>query len=252
MEHESLQVLDTLRCYLQTNEESAKSDEYLIVYESERTSSHMLEDKFKVLKWGYLGYSENQGLGANLKSFKEFHPSPMRIISFVSATPCTLLRLWILHPVEHSASEMQVECPRLDRICMNQSRSIARARGIFGLTNVVDNDVLLHSALFSSSKRSILGRIILTLDVKNKMQAANPAFQGLGRLRCRTKNGALLSSPVSISSQYGKAWWIGVVCSCQMCQPGKGERPSSCTILHNPLKVALQKAWLPLERAILP
>ena len=50
MEHESLQVLDTLRCYLQTNEESAKSDEYLIVYESERTSSHMLEDKFKVLK----------------------------------------------------------------------------------------------------------------------------------------------------------------------------------------------------------
>ncbi len=67
---------------------------------------------------------------------------------------------------------------------MNQSLGIARAKGIFDLTNVVGDEVLLRSALSSGSERLIIGHSIPTLGVKTKMQeAANPAFQELERIR---------------------------------------------------------------------
>lgn len=101
---------------------------------------------------------------------------------------------------------MQGEPPRLDRICMNQSWGIARANGVFGLTNIIDDDVLLHSALHLGVKRLIVGQSTLTVCIENKMQeAANPAFQELERLPSAPRTELCSASPISISSRKDKA-----------------------------------------------
>ena len=83
---------------------------------------------------------------------------------------------------------------------------MSRAKRSFGLTNVIDEEVLPHSALPSGLERLIVRQSIPTLSVKDKVQeVANPAFQELERLPLAPRTGLCSAPSVSINSQNDKA-----------------------------------------------